>query len=82
MFCRAFPVILDLYTEFMLPGREDGYVRILMSDMQLTVEDDGIGIAKEHIGSIFEQFYRVDETRDSMSQRPRLKFVKKLALDA
>ena len=56
----------NLVDNAMKYNREGGYVKVSLSTTEdhvcFTVEDNGIGIAKEEQERIFERFYRVDKS--------------------
>ena len=64
-------LILNLVSNAIQYGRPGGFVLVsLMEDGQraeLRVEDNGIGIAPEHVPHIFERFYRADPARSTQS---------------
>lgn len=64
---RITQVLMNLVTNSLRYGKKGGTTKIGFVDMfekvMVEVEDDGIGIAKEHMSRIFERFYRVDKSR-------------------
>ncbi len=59
-------ILYNLVDNAIRYGREGGNVWVRMSADTIEVQDDGCGIEAKHLPHIFEQFYRVDETRDSV----------------
>lgn len=57
-------ILYNLMENAIRYGRDHGHVRVCLSDDTITVQDDGIGIAAEHIPLLFEPFYRVDSSND------------------
>jgi len=60
-------VFVNLIDNAVKYTKESGLIEILLCDQGqtvcLTVQDNGIGIPKEHRARVFERFYRVDKAR-------------------
>ena len=61
-------VLVNLLDNAIKYGREGGNIKISVSEntnaeIQVSVQDDGMGIPKEDLPRIFERFYRVDKGR-------------------
>jgi signal transduction histidine kinase len=60
-------LVTNLISNAYTYGKENGRVDVSLkkSDgkIRLTVADDGVGIAQEHIDKIWNRFYRVDKAR-------------------
>jgi signal transduction histidine kinase len=73
----------NLVTNALKYGKPDGHVSITWNGKQktLAVQDDGYGIAAEHMPNLFNRFYRADEARSSVVKGSGLglSIVKKLA---
>ncbi|MDU7472320.1 MAG: ATP-binding protein [Paenibacillus macerans] len=69
---RIKQVLVNLLTNAIryTPRQGDIFVRLLNDDdrkLALIVEDTGMGIAAEHLGHLFDRFYRADEARSRES---------------
>lgn len=64
---RIRQVLLNLITNAIYYGRPEGYVKVALHNdnhkLRIDVEDNGPGIAEEHLPHIFERFYRVERSR-------------------
>jgi two-component system phosphate regulon sensor histidine kinase PhoR len=62
-------VLINLLDNAIKYGREGGNIKVSVNEnpnegeIQVSIEDDGIGIPKEDLPRIFERFYRVDKGR-------------------
>lgn len=60
-------ILINLIDNSIKYGRSNGYVEIscrkISEKVELSISDDGIGIPAKDIDSIFDIFYRVDESR-------------------
>ncbi len=67
---RIKQVLINLVINGIKYGREGGTVWLELkaneNAVKITVRDDGQGINPEHLGRIFERFYRVDKSRSKM----------------
>lgn len=64
---RMMQVLTNLVLNSIKYGNDDGFVIVEFKDNDdtiiITVEDNGIGIPKEHVKRIFDRFYRVEKSR-------------------
>ncbi|MHB8963264.1 MAG: sensor histidine kinase [Saccharofermentanales bacterium] len=60
-------MVINLIANAVTHGRKSGFVQVTLRrsghDILLSVSDDGIGIAPEHIERIFDRFYQVNSAR-------------------
>lgn len=61
-------LLRNLMGNAVLYGKAGGSVKVAFEGRRFTVQDDGIGISKEHQERIFEKFYRVNSAREQASQ--------------
>ncbi len=64
---HALELVKNLMENAVRYNEQGGHVKVTVTDGNgktvLTVADDGIGIEEEHLGRIFERFYRVNKSR-------------------
>lgn len=71
-FClRVQPLLLEgmmnnVVSNALKYGKENGRIDVAWKEDVLTVEDDGTGIAAEHLPHLFNRFYRADAARSSV----------------
>lgn len=65
---KILQVLINLVENAVKYGKQDGHITASIyktdeSHVLVEISDDGIGIAEEHLGRIFERFYRTDSGR-------------------
>lgn len=63
---RIHQVMSNLIQNAIKYNKEGGWIKVVLSKgdkLQVEVSDSGEGIEEEHLGRIFERFYRVDQSR-------------------
>ncbi|MBB6611305.1 ATP-binding protein [Pontibacter sp. Tf4] len=64
---RIRQVFVNLIDNAIKYGRDGGNIWVSFTEGRkkytITVKDDGMGVAEEHINRIFERFYRIDKSR-------------------
>lgn len=60
-------------------NQENGEINIILEEKSLTLQDTGIGIAKENLGKIFDRFYQENNTRTENSFGIGLSLVDRIA---
>lgn len=60
-------------------NREKGKITVTIEEKSMTIQDTGIGIAKENLGKIFDRFYQEDSTRTADSFGIGLSLVQRIA---
>ena len=79
LFTRAVSNLVENALRF-TPARGRILVSIAMNNGQseISVSDNGCGIAKEHLSRVFDRFYRVDASRSSAGAGLGLSLVKSI----
>ena len=66
-----YEVVYNLCDNAIKYNKQGGYVKVSVSEnadnVQISVSDNGIGIAPEHHDKVFERFYRVDKSHSKQS---------------
>ena len=76
-------LLINLISNAYRYGKENGHIWVklekIASEVRLSVEDDGIGIAPEEQEKIFRRFYQVDSSRTGEGTGLGLSMVKQIA---